>query len=89
MFQARRAIKIKLIHNKDRGVDPLWIPWQQTDVISRNCPKHAGVQLYRKDDELFQCPKGGEIYKPYGSIANQTSRDNYYLGNTIKGPAEA
>ena len=89
MFQARRAIRIKLVHNKQKGPDPMWTPWAETDIISRNCPKHTGIQLFRNGDNVFECPTGGEVYKPYGSIANQTSRDNHYMGVTIKGPAEA
>ena len=73
---------------KDNGEYPitsLEIPWQSTDIISSNCPTHIGTRMDRINDETFRCPKGGEVYKPMGSIPNQTNRDNYYLGLVLKG----
>lgn len=86
----RKAIKFRLspreIEENRRGpqVDPLHIPWQATDVMSANCPKHAGVRLNRLSDQTYQCPLGKEIYRPHGSVTNQTNRDNYYTGMIIK-----
>jgi hypothetical protein len=77
------------ISPSQQRIDPalsLIVPWQGVDVISGNCPRHAGVRLNRVNDEMFVCPKGGEQYAPKGSINNQTNRDNYYLGLVLKGP---
>jgi hypothetical protein len=76
---------IKLVkHDNHARVNSLDIPWQAVDIISSNCPKHAGVRLARLGDQIFQCPFGHEIYKTHGSLTNQTNRDNYYLGVVVK-----
>lgn len=62
----------------------LWVPWQETDIISSNCPKHAGVRLNRVGDETYECPYGKEIYRPHGSVTNQNVKDNYNTGMIIK-----
>ncbi len=65
-------------------VNSLDIPWQGVDVISSNCPKHHGERLIRIGDQTFMCPFGKEVYRPHGSLTNQTNRDNYYLGEVVK-----
>jgi hypothetical protein len=86
----RKAIKFRLspreIEENRRmpAVDPLSIPWQDVDIISSMCPKHAGVRMERLDDVTYRCPHGGEIYRQHGSMTNQTNRDNYYTGQIIK-----
>jgi hypothetical protein len=62
----------------------LSLPWQETDTMSANCPKHAGVRLNRVGDETYECPLGKEIYRPHGSVTNQNVKDNYYTGMIIK-----
>jgi hypothetical protein len=79
---------IKLVnpHQGTQGpkVNALYLPWQDVDIISANCPKHTGVRLARLEDQTFQCPFGHEIYKPHGSLTNQTTKDNYYTGEIVK-----
>jgi len=58
--------------------------WQTVDVISANCPVHIGVRLAHTGDNCYQCPKGREIYKAKANIANQTTRDRYDLGISLK-----
>lgn len=83
----KTSTKIKLVHpdEKTMPISSLDLPWQGVDVISSNCPKHHGVRLNRVADQIFECPLGKEIYKPHGSLKNQTNRDNYYLGDVVKG----
>lgn len=84
----RKAIKFRISPREQEiegaYINALYLPWQNVDIISSNCPKHAGVRLNRLDDEVFQCPYGKEIYKPHGSVNIQTSRDNYYTGMILK-----
>lgn len=94
MLISKRAIKIVKeaafrIDPTDVGprINSLEIPWQGVDKITANCPKHVGVRLNRIGDESYKCPEGGEVYRPKGSIGNQTNRDNYYLGIVLKGPS--
>jgi hypothetical protein len=68
-------------HFPVNGVD---LPWQKVDIISSNCPNHVGVRLAKVGDNMYQCPKGKEVYKANGSLSNQTTKDNYYLGIVIK-----
>lgn len=77
------------INPSDTGphINSLDLPWQGVDKIMANCPKHIGVRLDRTGDETYKCPKGGEVYRPKGSVGNQTNRDNYYLGIVLKGPS--
>lgn len=77
------------INPSDTGphINSLNLPWQGVDKISSNCPVHIGSRLERVGDETFKCPKGGEVYRPKGSVGNQTNRDNYYLGIVLKGPS--
>ena len=76
------------INPTDQGpsINSLYIPWQGVDPMTANCPSHIGTRLNRTGDDSYKCPKGGEIYRPKGSIGNQTNRDNYYLGMVLKGP---
>ena len=68
----------------DKRQDALIAPWQGVDIISSNCPIHTGVRLGKMNDNAYQCPKGKEIYKAKGSIDNQTSKDRYDLGFSIR-----
>ena len=75
----------KKVKNPDESpVSGLDLPWQRVDIISSNCPNHTGVRLKKVGDNMYQCPKGKEVYKANGSISNQTTKDNYYLGIVIK-----
>lgn len=58
--------------------------WASVDIISSNCPVHTGVRLKKSGDNQYQCPIGREIYKAKGSAANQTSKDRYDIGISIK-----
>jgi hypothetical protein len=80
----KRAFKLTMDKSRVPSVNSLFIPWQSTDIISSNCPKHAGVRLARVNDITYQCPHGKEVYRVTGSLTNQTNRDNYYLGYVIK-----
>jgi len=79
----KKAFKLTIDKNR-MPVNSLGIPWVASDIISSNCPKHAGVRLTRINDTTYQCPHGKEIYKVNGSVSNQTNRDNYYLGFVVK-----
>jgi len=87
----RQRIAMKLF-NDTYDMDPnsanqapsLDAPWQGVDVISSNCPIHVGVRLAHLGDNSFQCPKGKEIYKAKSNIANQTTKDRYDLGISLK-----
>ena len=80
---------MKLFYNSidldgDREKNSVNVPWQSVNIISSNCPIHIGVRLEHTGDNCYQCPKGKEIYKAKGNIANQTSKDRYDLGISIK-----
>ncbi len=64
--------------------NPVNVPWQSVDIISSNCPVHTGVRLSRLSDGVYKCPEGKEVYKVKGSVSNQTSKDNHYLGFSLK-----
>ena len=68
----------------EKRQDALIAPWQGVDIISSNCPVHTGVRLGKMSDNVYQCPKGKEIYKAKGSVDNQTSKDRYDLGFSIR-----
>ena len=74
----------KLMDENQMPISSLDLPWQRVDIISSNCPNHVGVRLGKIGDNMYQCPHGKEVYKANGSIANQTTKDNYYLGVVIK-----
>lgn len=80
---------MKLFYNtydmdKEKKENTLAVPWQHVDIISSNCPIHLGKRLKRLADNSYQCPEGKEIYKAKGSVSNQTGKDRYDLGMTIK-----
>jgi len=76
---------IKLVNPKNEiRINPLYLPWSDVDIISSNCPKHPGIRLARLSDQTFECPLGKEVYRPHGSLTNQTNKDNYYLGEIVK-----
>lgn len=82
---------MNLFRNTKKVNDPntfpisgLDLPWQKCDIISSNCPNHVGVRLAKIGDNMYQCPHGKEVYKANGSLSNQTTKDNYYLGIVIK-----
>jgi len=88
-FSQRTALKLfndtyDMNPEGDRKASSLDAPWQGVDVISSNCPVHIGVRLGKLSDNTYQCPKGREIYKAKSSIANQTSKDRYDIGISIK-----
>ncbi len=91
MTDFRKKIAMKLFNDTyDMGGDnekkssALEASWQSVDVISSNCPVHIGVRLGKLSDNTYQCPKGQEVYKAKSNIANQTSKDRYDIGISIK-----
>jgi hypothetical protein len=64
--------------NNEEEPNSTFIPWQQIDEISSNCPIHVGVKLEKIGDNEYFCPKGRERYKSHGSVKNQTNKDNYH-----------
>ena len=70
-------------NQKEKSELALHAPWQPADIISSNCPVHIGVKLAKLGDNKFQCPKGNEIYKSRGSVANQTNKDRSDIGIDI------
>jgi hypothetical protein len=80
---------VKLFYNtvdlsKEKKENSLAVPWLSVDIISSNCPIHLGKRLKRLADNSYQCPEGKEIYKAHSSVTNQTSKDRYDLGMSIK-----
>lgn len=87
----RKRIALRLFNdtfdmdpNADKNAPSLEAPWQGVAILSANCPVHIGVRLAHLGDNKFQCPKGREIYTSHGSVANQTSKDRYDLGLSLK-----
>ena len=87
MANYRKKIAMNLFVNTsdlERNQPQLDPDWGGVDIISANCPVHTGVKLQKTGDNQYQCPKGREIYKAKSSIANQTSKDRYDIGISIK-----
>ncbi len=91
-FKKRIVKRAMNLFNHSYDMDPgsegkspsLAVAWQSTDIISSNCPVHVGVKLGKMSDNAYQCPVGKEIYKAKSNLANQTSKDRYDLGISIK-----
>jgi hypothetical protein len=75
----------KISYRNEPYLNSLYLPWGTTDVITANCPEHPEARLARIGDQIFQCPVDERIFNHKGSAANQTNRDNYYLGEVLKG----